>query len=84
MLLGAAAASLHVRPDAANVFGGRNDLDLNALLARILFGASGVAQFVAILRAFLSFRQAKLASILAFVAAGAWAALVAFWVHRSD
>lgn len=83
LLLGAVAASRSVRPDAARVFAGSNDFELAAALAKLLFGASGTAQFVGVLYAFLSFRRARNTSSLALTVATGWVAIVAFWLYKS-
>jgi hypothetical protein len=72
-------ASRSVRPDAAQVFSGRNDFEIASAASRLLFGLSGAAQFTGLAYAATSFRQAKVYCVLALAIALAWAGMVAWW-----
>jgi hypothetical protein len=81
VLLGlAVAASLSLRPDAAQVFSGRNDYEIGAATSRLLFGLSGAAQLAGIVYAAISFRQARGMSSLAFAIAASWIGVIAWWL----
>lgn len=84
LLVVALLGSRSVRPDSAQVFTGRNDFEMGMVLARVLFGASGAAQFTGVVYAFLSFERARRTSAAAFAVALAWAGLVAWWVAQSN
>lgn len=84
VLLGLALyASQRAGSDSATVFAGRNDHELAATTAKLLFGASGVTEFLGIVHAFLSLRLAKRGSLTALGVAVAWLGLVLWWLQRS-
>ncbi|MBM4358377.1 MAG: hypothetical protein FJ096_09740 [Deltaproteobacteria bacterium] len=83
-LLAAVAVSRSTQPNAAQVFTGRNDSEMMASLAKVLFAASGTTEFIGLVHAFLSFRRAATRSSVAFAVAAAWLSVVAWWVSRSS
>jgi len=82
LLVLAVTASRSAMADSATVFDGRNDHELAATLARILFGASGIAEFLGIVYAWSSRLLARRRSLAALGTALVWLAAVAWWLWQ--
>jgi len=79
----AVAASRSAVTESATVFDGRNDHELASTLARLLFGASGIAELLGVVYAWSSLLLARRRSLAAFGIALTWFAVVAWWLWRS-
>jgi hypothetical protein len=79
----AVVTSRSARAESATVFEGRNDHELASTLARLLFGASGVAEFLGVAYAWSSLRLARRRSLAALGLAVVWSGAVGWWLWHS-